>query len=567
MEMNRNEVGNRNGKLLAGFILVWVIVNLLQSYFTGLYADEAYYWVYSRNMQWGYFDHPPMVAAAIKLGDFFVHNALFTRLGTVLFSAGAIYFLHKALPDEFRNTKSFILSFLSVIVFHVYGFVATPDAALFFFTTLFFCAYKLYLKEESVKHSLFLGLCIVGLMYSKYHGVLPVFFTLLSNPKLILKRSAWLAVAIGVIGLLPHLYWQYLHDWPTFRYHLSERVASRYRISKTTSYIGGQILVWGPLTTLPVFYHFIKQRSGDVYLRAHAFTFWGVLIFFFFSSFKSAIEPHWTLVAGISFIVLLQSVLGKGSERFKKTFYFLALTNIVLACIVRVLLMVPGSPVSKVGNLKPIFFGKSWTDAVYMQANGSPVLFVDSYADPALYQYYHPDVITSGYNTNNYRKTHYNISDDEQKMNGKNVWLVTEHKIDSADKRFSNSFKPISLHRIAGFPAVNSLKIEWANVVKQGKKGSMVEAKIRLRNIAQSSILSPYKTTIGYTFFKTRKEKFTTDSNMPVNNGAIAPGTIKEYNVPLQLPNEAGKFKLLFSVVMPPFAGTLASPFYEIEVE
>ncbi|QJB40690.1 hypothetical protein HF324_23770 [Chitinophaga oryzae] len=41
------------------FLLTWVVLGLLQACFSELWDDEAYYWVYSRHMDWGYFDHPP----------------------------------------------------------------------------------------------------------------------------------------------------------------------------------------------------------------------------------------------------------------------------------------------------------------------------------------------------------------------------------------------------------------------------------------------------------------------------------------------------------------------------
>ena len=52
----------------AVFYFSWLMLNLIQSSFTGLLDDEAYYWVYSRFLDWGYFDHPPMVALMIKAG-------------------------------------------------------------------------------------------------------------------------------------------------------------------------------------------------------------------------------------------------------------------------------------------------------------------------------------------------------------------------------------------------------------------------------------------------------------------------------------------------------------------
>lgn len=292
------------------FILIWFAVNVLQACFTGIDGDEAYYWTYSQHLQWGYFDHPPMVALFIKLGELFGHGYFFTRIGTILLSAATVYFGFRALPEYLQNIRWYILSFASVLIFHIYSFVATPDAPLFFFTVLFFYAYKEYLRKENLKHTIFLALTIIGLLYSKYHGVLPVFFVFLSNPKLILKRSAWMVVTLVVIAFIPHLYWQYQHDWPTVRYHLFERNQERYTLDKTGNYILGQLLIFGPFTTIVALISFFRSRKpNDLYFRAHQFTFFGVLLFFLLSSFKKNIEPHWTLVAGFSFVVLLLNLL------------------------------------------------------------------------------------------------------------------------------------------------------------------------------------------------------------------------------------------------------------------
>jgi hypothetical protein len=43
-------------------LVVITLINLLQASFTGLLKDEAYYAYFAKNMQWGYFDHPPFVA-------------------------------------------------------------------------------------------------------------------------------------------------------------------------------------------------------------------------------------------------------------------------------------------------------------------------------------------------------------------------------------------------------------------------------------------------------------------------------------------------------------------------
>jgi hypothetical protein len=58
----RIESVNTNKNVIFLFLGIWLLINLIQAYFTGIAHDEAYYWMYSNNLAWGYFDHPPMVS-------------------------------------------------------------------------------------------------------------------------------------------------------------------------------------------------------------------------------------------------------------------------------------------------------------------------------------------------------------------------------------------------------------------------------------------------------------------------------------------------------------------------
>src|SRR5690554_2183997 len=57
-------------------IFAWFLINIIQSLFTEIGNDEAYYWVYSQYPDWGYFDHPPMIALVIKIGTLLAGNTL-----------------------------------------------------------------------------------------------------------------------------------------------------------------------------------------------------------------------------------------------------------------------------------------------------------------------------------------------------------------------------------------------------------------------------------------------------------------------------------------------------------
>jgi hypothetical protein len=97
---------------------------------------------------------------------------------------------------------------------------------------------------------LLLAIAISLLFYTKYHGLLIVLFTFLSNIKLFIRWQTWLTGLFVLILYAPHLLWQWEHDWVSFRYHLFESNVNAYKFSYTTDYLLGQLLLAGPLAGL-----------------------------------------------------------------------------------------------------------------------------------------------------------------------------------------------------------------------------------------------------------------------------------------------------------------------------
>ena len=208
---------------LRWFFIGWILLNIVQAYTTQLLDDEAYYWVYSRQLDWGYFDHPPMIAFLIKIGYALFPNELGVRLFMVILNGLTLWLMYKML--FVKNERLFMAMAASMAVLQIGGVLAVPDIPLTFFTALFFWQYKQFLEKNSVASALLLGLVMALMLYSKYHGILIIFFTVLSNWRLALQWKAWLAVIAAVLLFTPHVYWQYQHDFPSVWYHLKERNA------------------------------------------------------------------------------------------------------------------------------------------------------------------------------------------------------------------------------------------------------------------------------------------------------------------------------------------------------
>jgi hypothetical protein len=180
-----------------------------------------------------------------------------------------------------------------------------------------------------------------------------------------------------------------------------------------------------------------------------------------------------------------------------------------------------------------------------------------------LYQYYHPDVATSSYNTINYRRNHYSISNDEPLLNNKKVYYGSVVKIDSADifvpTRNVNNY----LHLIDSFKAVNSLKAEWKESIKEAKAGEQIDINLSFENKLSETLVTK-NTYLVYVFYKTRRERIVSEKMaMPF----VQFNAGEKKNLQLKFPQEPGKYYLVFSILSPPFDGTLGSEFYHIKVE
>lgn len=260
------------------FFLGWLTINIIQAGFTELIDDEAYYWVYSRFPDWGYFDHPPMIAILIKLGYGIFGNALGVRLFAVLLNTASIYITRQLLPKQ--NDFLFYAVASTIAVAQIGGIIAAPDAPLIFSIALFFLLYKRFREKLNITNTLLLGAGMALMLYSKYHGVLIIFFTLLSDLSLFKKYHTYLAGLVTLLLFMPHLYWQYTHGLPSVQFHLFERNASEYKISYTIEYLLGQIALTGPLMGWLLLWAAIQFKPVSKAERAMKFSLAGIYAFF-----------------------------------------------------------------------------------------------------------------------------------------------------------------------------------------------------------------------------------------------------------------------------------------------
>lgn len=412
------------------FYSSWIVLGLIQSRFTELLDDEAYYWVYSKFLDWGYFDHPPMIAVLIKMGYAIFQNELGVRLFFLLLNILSLLIIEKLIDK--KNPFLFYAITLSLAVLQLSGFVAVPDTPLIFFTALFFWGYKKFLRQPSLLNSFLLGLVTAALLYSKYHAILIVFFVLLSHLKLFGRYQTYLAGLVALVFFFPHLWWQYQHDWISFRYHLFESNVNPYKFSFTLEYLGGQILLAGPIAGIIFLPAAFLYRTKNVFEKGLKFTLAGIYIFFLLSSFRGKVEANWTSPAIIPLIILSHNFLAEKNTPIaiggQKWLFRLLPITMILVLFARIVIIVDILPSKEIK--KRYHAWHNWPEVMREKTNALPIVFENSYQRASKYWFYSGQM-TYSLNWYRERRNNYNFWPIEDSILGKRVYILDIHNLDS----------------------------------------------------------------------------------------------------------------------------------------
>lgn len=413
------------------FYGIWLLLGLMQAGLTELQDDEAYYWVFSKYLDLGYFDHPPMIAVLVKMGYAIFPNELGVRLFPLLLNILSLVIIEK-LTDK-KNPFLFYSIALSLAILQISGFNAVPDIPLIFFTALFFLFYKRFAAKQSGLNTLLLGVSIALLFYTKYHAVLIVLFTLISNIRLLAKYKTYIAGFIALILFLPHLAWQFEHNWISFRYHLFESNVNAYKFTFTVEYFLGQLMLPGPVAgfiLLPAAFLYKPTSTTEKALRYNMI---GIYIFFLLSSFRGKVEANWTSPVIVSLMVLSHQYL---LEKFKwqKLLFRLLPVTLFIVLFARIVMIEDILPVKQIK--KRYHAWKEWPAIMKEKTKGLPIILSNSYQRASKYWFYSGQM-TLSQNLYKERRNNYNFWPIEEEMMGKPVYFLDIYDL----KRFPDSLK------------------------------------------------------------------------------------------------------------------------------
>lgn len=402
-------------RLVLLWLGVWWIANLVQAGFTELANDEAYYHMFAERLAWGYFDHPPVTALLVWAGERLFGGELGVRFFFTVLQPLYLWILWRLIRPAGagrRDAALFVVVSAATLMLQLYGFIAVPDGPLMFTTALFLLTFK-WFSENRRRAWLWMGIAMALMAYSKYHGALVVLFALAANPRQLLRPALYSSGAVALLLLVPHLVWQYEHDWASFAYHLSGR-NSVFRPGYVVEFLANMLVVFNPFFVPLYVQAWRKVKPQTPVGRALKLLPVAFIVFFMLSSLRGYVQPQWVIVSCFGLVCVLFAY-ARRHPRTRR--YVMRAGGVTVGLIVLARLVMIFNPL---GIRFEVFNNPESYAAIAAEADGRPVVFRYGYAVAAKYAFYTGGEAYCQPNIR-YRTHQWQFRDDDSRFIGREV--------------------------------------------------------------------------------------------------------------------------------------------------
>ena len=423
--------------------------------FIDLYGDEAYYWGWSRSLEFGYYSKPPFMGWTISLFTSIFGNSVFAiKLPSLVLEPLTAIFIFIIADELFDKKVAFFsgLGFFTIPAISISSFIISTDVFL-----LLFWAMALMFFIKAMKNDKFIYWILAGIaggfgLLSKYTMILfPIalfiYLALSKDNRSILKnKNLYIAMLIAMIIFLPNLIWNYNHEFVSFTHtkdisHIDQEL---FHPDKLGEFLGSQFGMVGVIF-FPILLYliFFPKFKDDKFKLLHIFTtlFLGIITL---QSFLAKAFANWAFPTYITGVILVCYYLIKNGKI--KTLWLAIGTNIFLTIIIyhyHTFANILNIELSK--NNDPYNRVMGWSESanniskVIKNYKGVKLLFDERKAMAEFIYYLNPHPFDSViWNPKNLYKNHYDLTTTMNNKKGQDFIFITKHdkKIDEIKKSF-----------------------------------------------------------------------------------------------------------------------------------
>ena len=357
------------------FLLAVLLLRLLLAAWIPVTSDEAYFFLWGNNPDYGFYDHTPMVGwwltAFLSISD----ALWWLRLPAVVLPVVIAWGIYRLLKFRFPQVSviaalAFLLAPVNII--NVLITTDTPLIAFSFLSVLFFyrAMHGTFHYRDVILSGLFLGLAF----FSKYFAViLGISYTLYI---ISLQRNKKGLISLGLIFtlVLPfaalNLYWNYNHCGNNILFNVVNRVTAPVNIGKGLAlyllmlvYLYSPIVIYALVRQAKSNWKNIKETEYADFIRFFSFLAVVPLFLFTLLLLKKVIGLHWIFSFYPFAFIALAGFLSL--KQWKRTYYFMLGFSSVHVLIIIIVLLYPLKLFSlNPGITKSIVFAKYHAEAM-----------------------------------------------------------------------------------------------------------------------------------------------------------------------------------------------------------
>ncbi|AVA20297.1 MULTISPECIES: glycosyltransferase family 39 protein [unclassified Rhizobium] len=228
-ETSHKTLSLRLGLTIIFGVTLWRVVMLFFNR-TDLFVDEAQYWFWGQNLDFGYYSKPPVIAWVIRFFNAISgsDSTFWIRVSAPLFHLATALMLMRTTRrliegDAGREIEPWVgVIFVTLPAASLSAVLMSTDTIQILFVTIAIWAFLGLTKRSSITEALILGVSLGIAFLTKYSvlfllpGVGIAMLTLRS------ARIAWrdvlIAAIAGAIVVSPNLWWNFAHDAATVRH-------------------------------------------------------------------------------------------------------------------------------------------------------------------------------------------------------------------------------------------------------------------------------------------------------------------------------------------------------------
>jgi 4-amino-4-deoxy-L-arabinose transferase-like glycosyltransferase len=369
-------------------------------------VDEAHYALYAQHLAWSYFDHPPLVGwIQWPIVSLTASEGLIRIIPELLWiiSCLLVYqvtlkvhhfiqgrnsgYLTSTLPSANTCGLMAVLLIVAAPMPHILAIGLLPDTLLAPLSLgLMIMALRWLIQDHFTLGDWLLTGALLGLAgLSKYTAIFTAFALLLvfvsSRKKPWIKTMGfWLALLLVLFLISPVLYWNWMHDWISFKYQIAHGSGGQWLWRRLGAYLGIQVLAFGPLFMVGGYLFFRDCMHGTKLSLLSLLGFFFIPFVIFASLAGGGGLPHWTTPAWFCLAPFAGIGLAKAwSAQHRKVIRALFIFQIVL-CLVGFGFVLSGGLSSGIVKSNPIADLYGWKIAGQKAADLAKVNPVDGIA-------------------------------------------------------------------------------------------------------------------------------------------------------------------------------------------